>query len=988
MSDHDDDNDPLRAGVLNKPNSESNPRILLHEMAQLANELKATVFGLSSRILPGEERRAHILAVIESISHPVPLKLKLDLPADIVHPSCLPRTVIGLSGDTGSGKSTLLSSILGIKVSPTSLNGRGTAFPTIIMSHPHDYISASLTFMSLADVLTLIDSAFELIKPDDNGRFLSMTDLRKDPSYAFVSAAFGVDKQYLEKVKEEDGRANIFLQGFPDLLKLLGTTAPIKEYNEKDFANRLQSFAGSTKKRKGPNKWALLTSFLVCCKSESLSANVILVDMPGYRDCSPTVLKATADIESRLDVRFVAVTAERVTNHKVVNDCIDEEIARRRTDDVEHDDSCPSPHVESRAISTLHATLSGLAVIMTQCDALARDEDVQYLENDGDIGPVLDDNEEFQSLAAQISEAEDEREEKKADLEALDELEARLAMDGGSRASSGLKRTHQHSSRSTTPKRAKLEDGEEPSLANPDSASEDDCEDVVDTSGILTALSNIRSKRNQVLSEMRQLEERIDQYKSRRRILAWRTRYSVTCADLRRLFGEKVLEATRDAGQTEDGDMTDDSEDFSLPIFVTGAKDFNNSVDGSEPQQQTGILALREFIYHLGARAENQAVLDLLQPFRTMVQSTVASLTATDRDTMGESVVRQKLAAEARWTSDKGLVDPNSQSRTLVYGEPSAAAIAPGQGIQDSLNAAFAKEVERKLRDTRGGLEVVKAACEKGVKDAINSVRGKAQSLVNEKMHWGKHRAVIKHHGQYGDIEDYNAALAEPLMTAVKQALVSYRCRLIFSSLRPKLIKAAESLFHEVHSSMTGYDTAIVDDLQARISHARTWHLRRGLHRLEQAIRALLSEERNFSRPSFFSMAVSEHLQATYDEAAAVRGPGSIALMKVRFVDAVEAASKTMFHEMTEAFIKRQTETLRVIETRLFDELALISRMCELEISNVWVVPDSDKMHLEARAAAAMGVDAIARRLLTMETELVQEMQRAEKDVPTCHPAP
>ena len=61
---------------------------------------------------------------------------------------------------------------------------------------------------------------------------------------------------------------------------------------------------------------------------------------------------------------------------------------------------------------------------------------------------------------------------------------------------------------------------------------------------------------------------------------------------------------------------------------------------------------------------------------------------------------------------------------------------------------------------------------------------------------------------------------------------------------------------------------------------------------------------------------------------------------------------------------------------------------CEAEISNAWFVPDNDRIQLGDRAEAAIEVDVIAKRLATMEKELVQEMQEAEQDVTTYHPAP
>ena len=55
-------------------------------------------------------------------------------------------------------------------------------------------------------------------------------------------------------------------------------------------------------------------------------------------------------------------------------------------------------------------------------------------------------------------------------------------------------------------------------------------------------------------------------------------------------------------------------------------------------------------------------------------------------------------------------------------------------------------------------------------------------------------------------------------------------------------------------------------------------------------------------------------------------------------------------------------------------------------MSNAWVIPESDKAQLEARSNAATAVSDIERRLSELEAEIVNRMQHAEKDVPTCYP--
>ena len=97
----------------------------------------------------------------------------------------------------------------------------------------------------------------------------------------------------------------------------MGTTSTIRENDEKKFLKTLEAYIGSARKR-GPKKWALLTQLLIKCNSDVLSNGTVLVDLPGSGDCSPTVLRTTADFKSKLDVKLVAVLPARATNDAIV----------------------------------------------------------------------------------------------------------------------------------------------------------------------------------------------------------------------------------------------------------------------------------------------------------------------------------------------------------------------------------------------------------------------------------------------------------------------------------------------------------------------------------------------------------------------------------------------------------------------------------------------------------------------------------------------
>lgn len=103
-----------------------------------------------------------------------------------------------------------------------------------------------------------------------------------------------------------------------DLVKLLGTTVTIKEDEEELFVKALQPYLGAAKKHKGPKAWALLTQLVIKCNSDVLSDGTILVDLPGSGDCSATVLRTTANVKSKLDIKLVAVLPQRASSEAVV----------------------------------------------------------------------------------------------------------------------------------------------------------------------------------------------------------------------------------------------------------------------------------------------------------------------------------------------------------------------------------------------------------------------------------------------------------------------------------------------------------------------------------------------------------------------------------------------------------------------------------------------------------------------------------------------
>ncbi|VDC02472.1 unnamed protein product [Peniophora sp. CBMAI 1063] len=954
------------------------PQRDLREVATHADHLRRIVSELPPIMLNGAARKREILDEIERASHPEPTVSRFPFHSDTLPPSYLPRIIAGILGGTGIGKSTLISSILGRTVSPTSVLGRGTAAPTIIAYHEHDWIEATLSFLPEKEFRTMIETALELLERGEDGRPLTEGELKKDPSYALVTEALDLTKKKLASFKKgahterEDGqdgsdrRVQAVLDLYPDIANILGTTITIQECDDQAFVKALESHIGAAKEHKGPKKWALLAQLLVKCNADVLKTGLIVIDFPGSGDYSPTVLRMIAEVQSKLDVKLVAVRPARVSTEAMVNELMREEIERRTLHTMQGHEG------DAADKEDLHnASSSGLAVIMTQCDAEAAGE----LADDDATASILKQDTEYKNVRLEIGQAQITLDEKRTLLGMLQSQQTR-AMKSTSSAP-GSKRVSQYNLRSNSPpKRPRLSGSSASTSSVRDVAYEDADEDNLRT---------IVAKLQDAEAEVAREQARLENLESQRRALEWIARQKVLGAHVRRHFNSHMCAARSAAApdSSEDEDMDDDErEDFSLPIFTTSAKNFNYQSPGDEDLKgHTGIPALRSFLLYQGARAEDQAVLDLLRQFRDEVKSTHTLLTAKDRETVGEKVAREKLALQQRWASVEAGADARGVAGT------SANAATSGSGIRDSLNAIFAATVEAKIEEARAGLEILKETCEAGATVAAQNAKATAQSLVEEKIHWGKHRAVLKNHGTYKDVKDYNVELTTPFIAAVEEAIDKYRQHGIVFGLPNKIKEQANAFFDEVHDSVDKCDKSLKEEVYLRIHTCREDRLCRGLSRIKKAGKELLKEKRGLSESTFFSDAVKGLLGETYTESVKQhKGRNSIAKMKTHFVDAVGVAADALFRDMVQDFLKRQRELIDDVETLVKKELKRVARKCEIEISNAWVVPDNDKAQLDARADAAKAVHNIEQRLAALETELVERMKQAEKAVPTCHP--
>ncbi|KXH60097.1 hypothetical protein CSAL01_09810 [Colletotrichum salicis] len=237
---------------------------------------------------------------LDSMSDFKRTKLWCEMIDQLQKKSGMPRTVIGVLGDTGSGKSSAINAVLDEeRVVPTNCMRACTAVITEIAynnSDDPDYkYCAEINFMTLAEwtqeLLQLYRDLF-----DAEGKLLS-TDIRNHDSEA--GSAYATLRAVYPQLNDEELEQShaTALANHPNIKEVLGTKKYVADSNSDEFYIKIQSFVDSEENSSDTNGrsrerkmafWPLIKVVRVFLKSEIVSTGVVLVDLPGGRDSNTT----------------------------------------------------------------------------------------------------------------------------------------------------------------------------------------------------------------------------------------------------------------------------------------------------------------------------------------------------------------------------------------------------------------------------------------------------------------------------------------------------------------------------------------------------------------------------------------------------------------------------------------------------------------------------------------------------------------------------
>ncbi|KZV75827.1 hypothetical protein PENSPDRAFT_37249 [Peniophora sp. CONT] len=946
----------------------SNPLVIVEGADVCAKELIGIVEGLPAEVFGGDLSRDFIVEACNRVENFEPRECKIEFPLDFLPTSRLPRTVVGVLGDTGVGKSKLLNVLLEKNLLPTSSSKRGTSFPTILIYHPHPTIEAAVKFMSKEDFAKHVETAIELVQEDEDGKYLIESSLKQSPSYSLLNEALGLHR---DDFAEDGASVDTILAKCPEVIDLLGQTQYITADNEKEF---LRETAKRYTRRTGHSeykKWPLVDLMVIKCDSELLSKGVILVDLPGSSDVSATVMRATEGFKDKLQFILGAARVERSEDDAELSSYIEEEVARQRRMQGNNSAGDDENHASLQPSSQPSTNTSALAVIITKCDSTTNVK-LDELEADHEIGPLLRGDRQYLLLRkhCKLLESRINKLERDEDADSdVDEL-ASDDEDWGSLSddSQTRKRSQPYDPADVVASKRRKTDAEGGS----------DPVVKVEASGSRPDDSSARMDVDQNL-DADQLKMLLNDCRRNREILAAGVRSQVICRTVRKQYKDQ-------ASETLIGEIGP------LPVFATSAGDYAETKKKKFKQladlERTGIPAIRAFIRNLGAREQYSAALNLIQPFRAQVTSVLDILSTVEVQGGVEADAQHKQALKERWASRVPLESAASQSN-----DATASQVKPSTcGIQSTLKAALSAILQSEIRGVRRKLVELAAACNRPlVQLAEEHVPQITAEIVQTKQHWATWRAVLRHDGISGKI-NWNRTLAKPLVDSMKpkrEDLFSQWNNLVGTNLRNKLYSVGVQVLNEIirSATATGCGPSLLDSV--------TDHVNRSIPLIDDRIQQLqhivaveiLDVDERASRPNSLNDAARAWLVDIYKRALKITGKNSTVRQKDFLEEAINERADTMFADIVKEFIQARKAAVDRVEAQLMEALDQTAKDVELAISPVWAVVGHDAEQVAARARASEAVSTICGRLVEMESALKTEMKRAE-EVPSCYPPP
>ncbi|VDB92237.1 unnamed protein product [Peniophora sp. CBMAI 1063] len=924
-----------------------------------AQALKDVVKGLPAQTFGGDLGRDFILEACGRAEGFEPRLCNIDFPPDFLPGSRLPRKVVGILGGTGVGKSKLLVELLGKNVLPTSGNKRGTFFPTIIVYHPLPTIEAAVSFMSKEDFEKHVATAIDIVKPDDSGTELVEVSLKRDPSYSLLTEALRLDRRAF---REEGVTVETILDKRPEVREVLGRTDRITADNEKNFLRDTVKRYNRSTGHSQYKPWPLVNLMVIKCNAEILSKGVVLVDLPGSHDVSATVQRATDSFKDKLQFTLATARVDRSQEDASLQGPMDDEVIRQQRMQSGSDGNNVAG-VDPVCAKRPSPIAPALAVIITRCDSTTNVK-LEELEQDDEIGSLLAGNVQYSTLSARSEEIQTRMEDIQNGIGDESDSDGPPVSEREGVSSHPLKRSQpDDSANPPSAKRQKTHTAEGSTMNEPTGADS--------------------SSQDMDVDEGMPLSARLNACDKRRKIIASGMRAQVICRAIRKQYQTKAAAALQ-------GDAAP------LPVFATSAEDFSvmqrdillGTIDATTDPKRTGVPAVRAFVRSLGAREQYAAALELVQSLLVQVTSVLNFLSAIETQDE-EATMPQKRALMQNWATQGPTAGTSSQGS--ASSEPQTTPVSAGgirARLEETLRVALHSEIQRVHRK----LDDLASACDRPLTDlTCEHVPQITKEIIECKQHWATWRAFLRHNGVYGK-DNWNRSLARPLVKSIKAPrhdMYNQWNKVVLPNIRNELIQAGAQISNDIIGSTDGYDAALVASVKEHVNRARSI-IFDAPEKLKKIVTAEIHEtDEPQSRMRSLSVAVETCLSAIYARAySTFSGRNVTARQKTFIEEAINEKADTMFAEIVNNFLRARRDTIDRVERKLRLALERTAKQAELAISPVWAVVGHDAAQIAARARASESVSAIRERLLEMERTLEDALERVERNIPSCYPAP
>eukprot|EP00198_Chlamydomonas_reinhardtii_P008705 XP_001698042.1 predicted protein [Chlamydomonas reinhardtii] len=243
----------------------------------------------------------------------------------------MPRTTIGVVGDTGAGKSSLLNALLGEEdILPTNAMRASTGCPIEVSYSATGAYHAEVEFQTKEEWAKHLEKLLSDLL-DENG---VIQVVRGEGAVSGRSEA-GVAQSMLEAVYGQELirapglTADKLCAHSNRVTQLLGKVEPIRSADALEFRRKVGVYVDSHNEATSLQAWPIVKVCRIAHRWKLLEGGVVLVDLPGTRDANEARGRVAEEYMRRLSAVWIVADITRAVDNKTAKDLLGTDFKRR-----------------------------------------------------------------------------------------------------------------------------------------------------------------------------------------------------------------------------------------------------------------------------------------------------------------------------------------------------------------------------------------------------------------------------------------------------------------------------------------------------------------------------------------------------------------------------------------------------------------------------------------------------------------------------------